>query len=333
MTTIQDVAKRAGVAPMTVSRVINNSGYASTEVREKVVAAINELGYVPNTLARSLRIRRTHTIALILTDITNPFFTTMARGVEDAANAAGYTVIFGNTDESEEKETRYLAMIQQKRVDGILLVPAGGSVQPVEKIRQVGTPLVVLDRRIPGEVVDVVRCDTDAGAYQLTRMLLDMGHHQIVMLTGPASVSTAEDRAAGFRRAMQAAGESAPLVLYGSFTHDSGYANARKALSMPNRPTAIIAANNFIMIGALKAIHAAELEVPEDIAVVGFDDLPPFMVIEPFLTVASQPAYEMGRQAAELLISRLTGENTSPPQEILIPLGITVRQSSGTALG
>jgi LacI family transcriptional regulator len=333
MTTIQDVARRAGVAPMTVSRVINNSGYASTDVREKVLAAINELGYVPNTLARSLRIRRTHTLALILTDITNPFFTTMARGVEDAANAAGYTVIFGNTDESEEKEARYLAMIQQKRVDGILLVPAGGSVQPVDSIRQVGTPLVVLDRRIPGEVVDVVRCDTDAGAYQLTRMLLDMGHHQIVMLTGPASVSTAEDRAAGFRRAMQEAGENAPLVLYGSFTHDSGYANARKALLMPNRPTAIIAANNFIMIGALKAIRAAELDVPDDIAVVGFDDLPPFMVIEPFLTVAVQPAYEMGRQAAELLISRLTGENTSPPQEILIPLGMVVRQSSGTSLG
>jgi LacI family transcriptional regulator len=333
MTTIQDVAKRAGVAPMTVSRVINNSGYASTDVRERVLAAISDLGYVPNTLARSLRIRRTHTIALILTDITNPFFTTIARGVEDAANAAGYTVIFGNTDESEEKEARYLDMIQQKRVDGILLVPAGGSEQPVENIRQVGTPLVVIDRRIPGEKVDVVRCDTEAGAYQLTRMLLDLGHHQIAMLTGPATVSTAEDRAAGFRRAMQEAGETAPLVLYGSFTQDSGYANARKALVMPIRCTAMIAANNFIAIGALKAIRAAELEVPEDVAMMGFDDLPSAMVIEPFLTVAVQPAYEMGHRAAELLISRLNGDEISPPQEILLPLDLVIRQSSGIALG
>ncbi len=127
MPTIQDVARKAGVAPMTVSRVINQSGYASADVRARVLAAVEELGYMPNTLARSLRIRRTHTLALILTDITNPFFTTLARGVEDAASKAGYTVLFGNTDESEEKEMHYLETILQNQVDGILLVPAGGS--------------------------------------------------------------------------------------------------------------------------------------------------------------------------------------------------------------
>lgn len=333
MTTIQDVARRAGVAPMTVSRVINNSGYASQEVRERVLAAVAELGYMPNTLARSLRIRRSNTIALILTDITNPFFTTMARGVEDAANAAGYTVIFGNTDESEEKERRYLQMIQQKRVDGILLVPAGGSVEAVEGIRQVGTPLVVLDRRIPGEMVDVVRCDSIEGAYRLTRIMLELGHRQIALLTGPTSVSTAEDRAAGFRKAMEEAGIDKPQVIYGSFTQNSGYEMARKALAIQPRPTALIAGNNFIAIGLLKAVRDADLEVPEDLAVAGFDDLPTAMVVEPFLTVAAQPAYEMGRQAAELLFSRLSGENSAPPQEILLPLDLILRRSSGSALG
>lgn len=318
---------------MTVSRVINNSGYASQEVRERVLAAVAELGYMPNTLARSLRIRRSNTIALILTDITNPFFTTMARGVEDAASAAGYTVIFGNTDESEEKERRYLEMIQQKRVDGILLVPAGGSVEAVEGIRQVGTPLVVLDRRIPGEMVDVVRCNSTEGAYRLTRIMLELGHRQIALLTGPVSVSTAEDRAAGFRKAMEEAGIDKPQVIYGSFTQDSGYEMARKALVIQPRPTALIAGNNFIAIGLLKAVRDADLEVPEDLAVAGFDDLPTAMVVEPFLTVAAQPAYEMGRQAADLLFSRLSGENSAPPQEILLPLDLILRRSSGSALG
>lgn len=318
---------------MTVSRVINQSGYASPDVRTRVQAAIDELGYLPNTLARSLRIRKTNTLALILTDITNPFFTTLARGVEDAANAAGYTVLFGNTDESEEKEMRYLDVILQKRVDGILLVPAGGSILPVEHIRQVGTPLVVLDRRIPGEVVDVVRCDTEDGAYRLTRLLLGMGHRQVVMLTGPAQVSTAEDRAVGFRRAMRDAGIAAPQVNYGSFTLDSGYAMADEALSLYPRPTALIAGNNFIAIGALKAIHAAGFEIPDDVALAGFDDLPASMVVEPFLTVAAQPAYEMGRQAAELLIKRLSGAATEPPLEILLPVELVVRASSGSRLG
>jgi LacI family transcriptional regulator len=332
MPTIQDVAKKAGVAPMTVSRVINQSGYASPDVRARVLAAVEELGYMPNSLARSLRIRRTNTIALILTDITNPFFTTLARGVEDAASKAGYTVLFGNTDESEEKEKHYLDMILQKRVDGILLVPAGGSVLPVEHIRHYHTPVVVLDRRFPGETVDVVRCDSELGAYRLTRLLLDLGHRQIAMLTGPKGVSTAEDRAAGFLRGMREAG-LAPQLTYGSFTQESGVAMARKALTVQPCPTALIAGNNFIAIGALRAIRDTGLEVPEDVALVGFDDLPAAMLIEPFLTVADQPAYEMGRQAAELLFKRLSGEQVDPPHEVLLPINLIVRASSGSRLG
>jgi LacI family transcriptional regulator len=332
MPTIQDVAKKAGVAPMTVSRVINQSGYTSPDVRARVQAAVEELGYMPNSLARSLRIRRTNTIALILTDITNPFFTTLARGVEDAASKAGYTVIFGNTDESEEKEKHYLDMILQKRVDGILLVPAGGSVLPVEHIRHYHTPVVVLDRRIPGEVVDVVRCDSEQGAYRLTRLLLDLGHRQIALLNGPAGVSTSEDRAVGYLRGMREAG-LAPQLAYGSFTVESGGAMTRKALKMQPCPTALIAGNNFIAIGALKAIRNAGLEVPDDVALVGFDDLPAAMIIEPFLTVADQPAYEMGCQAAELLFKRLSGEQVDPPHEILLPINLIVRSSSGSRLG
>ncbi len=333
MPTIQDVARKAGVAPMTVSRVINQSGYASAEVRARVLAAVEELGYMPNTLARSLRIRRTHTLALILTDITNPFFTTLARGVEDAASKAGYTVLFGNTDESEEKEMHYLETILQKQVDGIMLVPAGGSSHSVERIRHYKTPLVLLDRCVAGEAVDVVRCDSEDGAYRLTRLLLDLGHRQIDLLTGPASVSTAAERAAGFCRAMRESGIKVPEVHYGAFTQDSGYAMSVQALSQQPRPTALIAANNFLAIGALKAIQGAGLEVPDEVAMVAFDDLPAAMVVDPFLTAAVQPAYEMGRQAAELLLARLDGSETGAAQEILLPVELVVRHSSGPRLG
>jgi LacI family transcriptional regulator len=202
MATIHDVAKMAGVAPITVSRVINQSGYFSSETQQRVEEAISQLGYVPNTLARSLRSKRTNTLALILTDITNPFFTTLARGVEDAASDAGFTVVFCNSDESESKEQKYLNVLLQKQVDGFLVVPACSKIDSIERIQRQGVPVVVLDRRIPEANIDIVRCDSEDGAYQLTKLLISLGHRQIAALNGPREVSTSADRAAGYLRAM-----------------------------------------------------------------------------------------------------------------------------------
>ena len=332
MATIRDVAKRAGVAPITVSRVINDSGYVSQETRARVEAAVAELGYVPNTLARSLRSRRTNTLALVLTDITNPFWTTVARGVEDAASEAGFTVIFCNTDESEVEQDRYLQVVLQKRVDGVLLVPARSTVEPVALIQEQGTPVVVLDRRVPEARVDVVRCDSEGGAYQLARLLLSLGHRRIVMLSGPREVSTAEDRVAGYRRALAERGLSDDeLVIYGAFTQASGYEMAGQALAHARRPTALFAANNFIAIGAMRALRDAGQRVPEDVALVGFDDLPPALVIDPFLTVVAQPAYEMGQRATELLLARLSEGSAQAYQEVVLPTEVIVRRSSGPA--
>ena len=167
----------------------------------------------------------------------------------------------------------------------------------------------------------------------MTRLLLDLGHRQISLINGPASVSTAADRAAGFVRAMLESGVKVPEVHYGAFTQNSGYAMTCQVLSQQPRPTALIAANNFLAIGALKAILDARLEVPDEVAIAGFDDLPAAMVVDPFLTAACQPAYEMGRRAAELLLSRLDGSETGPAQEILLPVELVVRHSSGTRLG
>ena len=188
MSTIRDVAERAHVSTMTVSRVLNRSGYISAETRARVEHAIAELGYVPNSLARSLRFKQTKTLALILTDITNPFFTTIARGVEDVASANGFNVIFCNTDESPVVEARQLNTLAQKQTDGVLLVPARSSAGPVEFLQRQDVPVVVLDRRVPGGGVDVVRGDSEQGACDLIRLLLSLGHRRIAVLAGPEEV-------------------------------------------------------------------------------------------------------------------------------------------------
>lgn len=334
MATIRDVANRAGVSTMTVSRVLNNSGYVSQDARTRVEAAVSELGYVPNTLGLSLRFKRTRTIALVLTDITNPFFTTIARGVEDAASDQGFTVILCNTDESENKQARYLTSLLQKRVDGILLVPARNAPGPVHWLHRRGTPVVLLDRQVLDASADVVRCDSANGARELTQLLIELGHRRIAVLTGPKQVSTARDRVDGYTRAHADAGLSVDpaLTSYGQFTLQSGADMMQQMLQINPRPTAVFAANNFIAIGVYRALREAGLRVPEDMALVAFDDLPESQVLEPFLTVAAQPAYRMGRVATELLLTRLASDAPAPPQEILLPTELVVRRSSGGSL-
>jgi len=333
MSTIGDVAKRAGVSAMTVSRVINNSGYISPDTRMRVERAIAELGYVPNALARSLRFKKTKTIALILTDITNPFFTTVARGVEDTASKHGFSVIFCNTDESESEEAQYLNVLLQRQVDGILLVPARNSMDSVAALQDHGTPVVILDRRIAGDVVDSVRCDSEQGAYELVKHLIDLGHTRIAALTGPQSISTATDRVIGYERALAHTGlDHAARIYHAPYTIEGGYQMAKQALAESRSgaaPTAFFAGNNFIAIGAFRALLEAKLKVPDDISLVAYDDLPSALVLDPFLTVAVQPAYEMGRRATELLLARLAGDGPQTPQIEVLPTRMIIRRSSG----
>ena len=334
MTTIQDVARRAGVAPITASRVLNHSGYASEETRARVEEAAAALGYVPNSLARGLRSKRTNTLALVMTDITNPFFTLIARGVEDTASNSGYTVIFCNTDESEAEEEKYLNILVQKQVDGVLLVPACSNTQSLKFLRSNEIPFVLIDRSVPDARADLIRCDTEQGAFNLTRHLIELGHERIVAITGPREVSTSQDRASGYERAMKESGLADFVqVCYGSFTQDSGYELTSQILSLHPRPTAFFGGNNFISIGILKALRDAGLGVPGDMSVVGFDDLPASLIVDPFLTVAAQPAYQMGCQATELLLKRIAGQLPEASQEIILPTEMIVRRSSGQPKG
>ncbi len=332
MPTVHDVAKRAGVAPITVSRVINNSGYISDTTRERVETVIKEIGYVPNTLARGLRSKRTNTLALIVTDITNPYFTLMARGVEDVAGASNYTVIYCNTDESETKEEKYANILAQRQVDGVLLVPAGGNDKTIKFFESNGISVVILDRRVSGVKTDFVCSDSEDGANLLVKLLIRLGHNRIAIITGSKNVSTSVDRVAGYQRALREAGLSKnELVYFGEFNYQSGYELTRQVIMQSPKPTAIFGANNFILIGIIKALHDLQVNVPEDVSVVGFDDLPESMLVTPFLTVATQPAYEMGRLATELLLNRISDNLPDNCQEIILPIKIIERKSTGSA--
>ena len=330
MPTIRDVAKRAGVATMTVSRVINNSGYVSEATRAKVEAAVEELGYVPNMLGPSLRFNQTNTLALLVTDITNPFWTAIARGAEDAAHSKGYSVILCNSDESPEKQEQYLAMLLKRQIDGILLAPACSAAEPVELIKKQGVAVVVLDRSVPVSDVDIIRGDSTGGAILLTKHLLDLGHRRIAMLSGPQEVSTSRDRVAGYRRALREAGlePNEDNIYWGHYTIASGYRMTEKTLASTLPPTAIFAANNFIAIGAWRALREAGLQVPREMSLVSFDEIPEAISIDPFLTVVAQPTYEMGYKAAELLLTRLASAGPTEYQSILLPTEIIVRRSS-----
>ena len=334
MPTIRDVASRAGVATMTVSRVINNSGYVSDATRIKVESAIIDLGYVPNMLGPSLRFNTTQTLALVLTDITNPFWTTVARGVEDAAQEKKYSVFLCNTDENLQKQDQYLNMLLKRRVDGLLFVPADSGAESVQLIQKQNIGVVVLDRSVPHVDVDIVRGDSFGGAYQLAKHLVELGHHDIAVLTGPQNIFTATERVAGFRQAMTEAGLEHNLgnVYWGSFRQNPGDITQHALQSSP-RPTAFLAVNNFIANGALRTFAQAGLRVPEDVSLVSFDDIPVILNPSPFLTVAVQPAYDMGYQATQLLLARLQNEGPDGRQEIILPTEIFIRQSTAPPPG
>ncbi len=331
MVNIRDVARQAGVAPITVSRVINQPESVTPATRERVLRVIAALDYVPNTLAKSLRSRQSHTLALMLSDITNPFWTTVARGVEDAASGRGYHVILCNTDEDPAKETTYLTLLLQRRVDGIIIAPTTNDHRRLAALKRQQTACVLIDRRVDGFKADVVYGDSIEGARRLVEHLIELGHRRIALVNGPAAISSARDREAGYRAALKAhhLPVDEALVVSGDFKQASGYQLARRLLARERPPTAIFAANNFIAVGVLQALHEAGVRLPEDMSLVCFDDVPHASAIDPFLTVAAQPAYEMGVTAARLLIERLAAQRNLRPRAVVMPPEVIVRRSSG----
>ncbi len=335
MVTIRDVAKRAGVAPITVSRVVNNAPEVNPITRERVKKAIAELHYVPNAMAKGLRSNQTHTIAVVLTDVTNPFWTTLVRGVEDTAAPQNYHVILCNTDEDAEKEANYITILLQRRVDGIIIAPCTQDKQRLEVLKRHNVPCVLVDRHVKGFKSDSVRSDGKTGARRLTEHLIELGHRSIAIVIGPAGISTAAERLDGYCEALQAHGIAVDesLIKQGSYKQDRSNQFVQELLSQPHRPTAILAANNFIGMGVLQALREAGLRVPDDIALVCFDDIPQASLIYPFLTVCAQDAYKMGVVSAEMLLKRMAAKSPHPrSHEIVLDTELIIRKSCGQEL-
>lgn len=331
-TTIRDVARRAQVAPITVSRVVNNSGYISPETRQRVEAAIQELNYIPNALAQSLRYQKTNMVALIVTDITNPFWTTVARGVEDTCSSHNVNVIVCNTDERQEKLENYINLLLQRQIDGLIVAPTEGYTGAmIENLYASHVPTIMLDRVLPHwRKHTVVRGDSVTGGYLLTKHLLDLGHRRIMMLSGSDNVSTALERAAGYRRALAEYGitPDPDLIRFGNFTQQSGYDLALRMLDEARPlPTALVTANNFIAFGAQTALDERGVRIPDDISLATFDDLPPQINPRPFLTTVVQNPYQLGQEAARRLIA-LLHEGDAPAEDVILPVNLIVRAST-----
>ena len=331
--TIHDVARQAGLSVATVSRALSGRGYVSERSKVRVLAAVESLGYVPNGLARGLKTQRSGLVALLVPEIMNSFYTTLSRGVEDVANAHGLQVILGNTDESLAKERAYVDLMTSTRVEGVILAPAGDSRETLGVLAAQSVPTVLIDRTVPGYGGDLVRGDSIAGAHDLTRHLLTLGHRRIALVNGHPDTSVAQERATGFRMALEEAQIPAHdcSISFGTWFADDAALRTGALLDAPATPTAILAANTFMAIGALRALRQRGLHVPDDVALACFDDIEDAAEIEPFLTALAQPAYTMGEVAMRFLLDRISGEYDGAAREVVLPPSLLVRRSCGSS--
>lgn len=329
MTTIRDVARLAGVSPATVSRVLNDNPEVGGVFRDRVKDAIAQLDYKPDGLARSLRRRATTVIGVIISDVTNPFFTGMVRAIEDVAQGVGYSAVLANADEDLAKEVRYLEVAAAERMAGVVLSPASSKHTRIDVLAERGIPVVTVDRKLHTADVDSVVVANRRAARQATEHLLSEGCRRIGFIAGPPETSTAADRLAGYRQALRAAGRPTDpsLVVRGDFRIEGGHDATMQLLNRPRRPDGLVVANNLMALGAMQCLIENDVSVPGDIAVVGFDDFAWATTLRPALTVVSQPIYDVGRQAAELVLRRITGEQF-PPRQIVLPTTLMVRGSS-----
>jgi LacI family transcriptional regulator/LacI family repressor for deo operon, udp, cdd, tsx, nupC, and nupG len=332
---LHDVARLAGVSTSTVSRAIHEPQMVNEETRKRVQEAVKQLGYHPSRVARRLRVERgrAHLIGLVLPDIQNPFFADLARGVQDLARSHGYTVFVGNSDESEEQQRQYIDVMRAESVDGLILPPVSETDRAAVELAKSGIPVVCVDRRLSRVAVDTVVADNVRGAHEATEHLLSLGHRRIGFLEGLPHLSTSRERLQGYRQALEDHGlELDPaLVRQGDSRQAGGREMAEQLLGMDSPPTALFVGNNLMTLGALETIYARGLRIPDDLALVSYDDMPWAMAFNPPLTAVRQPGYEMGRQAMELLLRRIQDPQRSAVLLMLQP-ELVVRKSSGGAL-
>jgi LacI family transcriptional regulator len=332
--TIKDVAREAGVSVGTASQALRESPAVRETTRRRVRAAATRLRYQPSALARGLVTRRTHTVGLLISDIANPFFIRAVRAIEDVAQENGYNVILCNTDEDPAKEAQYLRVLMEKRVDGIILATTAGSRQMVRDVRWRRIPLVLFDRELPGLAVDTVKVDSVEGGRLATEHLLARGHRRIAIIHGPVVRSTGAERLQGYLEALRAAGvrPDPALIREGNFKQDSGRTLTRQLLALTPPPTALFCTNNLMTVGALQTLGECRIRVPQDLALIGYDDMEWWTLTYPPLTTVGQPVYNLGREAMRLLLAQIGASGTRRrPQRVVLKPELIVRDSCGTA--
>lgn len=332
--TIKDIAREAGVSTATVSMVINHKDQAiSDATRKRVQTVVRKNHFIPNAMAGSLVTRRTNTIGLIIPDIVNPFFPELARGAEDRARQSGSNVILCNTDEKPDQEGTYLAMLAKKMVDGIIFahsVELSGTASAYQTAR---IPIILIDRDWDSEnIKGKILVDNTNGAYMAVRHLLDQGYRSILHIAGPLKTQTARDRVEGYRKALAESGITfdAEKVISGSYTTDWGSQAVRSILEDRNKYDkfdAIFCANDQIAIGAMMELKRAGYRVPEQIGIIGFDDIHMASLTDPALTTVRQPSYEMGWKAVDLLLEFLDQPHEEV-RKIILDTSLVIRDSS-----
>jgi DNA-binding LacI/PurR family transcriptional regulator len=328
--TIRQVAEMAGVSIATVSRVFAGSDLVSRELVERVQAAAHSVNYQPNRIARNLRTQKTHTAAVVVSDIENPFFTSVIRGAERVLRNAGYTLLLTNSDEDEQLELEHLLNLRAEGVAGVILAPTHEDPKRYEQFLQAGLVIVAIDRCPMNLKIDRVTVNNIEGAQTAVRHLIDQGHTKIGFVTGLPKISTAFERLLGFEQAMKI--HNLPVnpqwVQQGNFRRENGFKAMMDILKLEDRPTAVISANNLMTLGALQAIYECKLHIPADIAIVGFDDMAWASSLNPPLTTIAQPTHELGSVAAQLLLDRIN-DPQRPFRHVILDTQLIVRESSG----
>lgn len=328
MATIQDVAKAAGVSVATVSRVLNDSSSVTPETREAVRAVIKKLNYQPNLLGRNLRRMETRMVLVLLPNVANPFYSRVVRGLEDVARKNGYNIMLCNTDSDMDREHKYLEMLRNRLSDGVIFMETelkGSELLELSK----SFPVVQCCEYREDIDVDYVAIDNFAAAYKAVSHLTSLGHKRIAMISTRNSFISTREREAGYARALADAGVAfdSELIIRGDYGFKSGIRAAKTIANMEKRPTAVFAISDIVAIGAMKALKEAGLKIPEDIAVVGFDDISFASMYDPSLTTISQPKYDMGCEAMNMLIRKIKGE-LSHSMKLVLEHSLKIREST-----
>lgn len=337
MATIKDVALKADVSVTTVSHVVNDTRHVSAKVRERVELAIRELGYVPNAMARSLKSNTTSTLGMLIPNSSNPYFAEIVRIVEDRCFGAGYTLVLCNTDDEPRRQSVYLQVLAERRIDGLIVVSTGADEDDslVTQLRGLRIPTVLLDREIADPACDLVETAHMQGGLLAVRHLLSLGHKRIACIGGPTGVTSSEQRIEGWRMALAETG-SAPnadaLLWRGGFTSQGGYEAMHAILRTEEKPSAVFVCNDLMAIGALRAAHESGVRVPDELSIVGFDDIELSAYTSPPLTTVAQPKERIGALAVDMLLERMGGKRRDARKVVLQP-ELRVRASTARHAG